>query len=125
MRVARVAIRAAERAAHIRIDGPIVHAGGLGPIEQPSRSGSVIANVFLLAYCRQRGERRRWLVREQKLLYGALRVSAIQLHSIIYRTDAEITSRLPFIRSTTHLGTAKRTVATRRSRSAERYRHER
>jgi dolichyl-phosphate beta-glucosyltransferase len=54
----------------------------------------VIANVFLLAYRRQRGERPRFLTRQQKLLHSSVRVSAIQRHSIIYRINAESTSKV-------------------------------
>src|SRR5262252_8428789 len=94
MRVACVSIRATKGATDVRVDRPVVHAGRLWPIEQPSRTGGVIANVLLLAYARQRNGRWCSLVREQKLLHGAMRVSAIQLHASVYRTKAEITSRL-------------------------------
>ena len=48
MRVARVAVRASERAADVRIHRPEPHAGDLGAVQHIPRDGAEVADVLLL-----------------------------------------------------------------------------
>jgi dolichyl-phosphate beta-glucosyltransferase len=111
--VARVAVRASERTADVRIDRPVPHPGRCRAVQQSTRPRRVVANVLLLAYSRQYNRLSRRIFEQQRLLDRNSRGALARRHAEINRTATERATRVAFAAfgdSSSSVGGAARSV---------------